>query len=217
MDYQELTLPSDVKFDYLSCESVMHINARSVNRKEDDIVLLLQQFCSQFSVLMLSETWYTNSSKMLELDGYNNFFLNRKNSRGGGVAILVAKHKKCEILPEFSKTTVDYEILTLKNKQEIISVLYRPPTGNVARFLEFYEDFLEFICKNNLRLISGGDFNINMLEENNCVRDFSTKLVSSGFINVIKTPTRITCSTSSMLDLIVTNLDTEIYNAGTVA
>lgn len=56
-----------------------------------------------------------------------------------------------------------------------------------------------------------------MLEGNNCAHDFNTKLLSSGFANVITTPTRITCSTSSMLDLIITNVDTEICNAGTVA
>lgn len=217
MAYQELALPCHVKLDYSSSESVLHINARSVSCKEDEIVLLLQQFSSEFGIIMFSETWYSDDCKMLELAGYNNFFLNRKNRRGGGVAILVAKQKNCEILPAFSMSTEDFEIISVQNSKELISVLYRPPTGNVAHFLEFYETFLEYVCQSGLRLINGGDFNINLLEENTSATALQMTLLSSGFLNVIKTATRITTSRPSMLDLMITNIDTTVCNAGTVA
>lgn len=132
------------------------------------------------------------------------------------MALLVTMKKNCHVVPQFTVVTDDYEILTIRCKHELISVLYRPPNGSIASFLLFYETFLEFVCNNNLHLVSAGDFNINMMEESNATRDLNTLLHSTGFTNLITTPTRITCSTASALDLIVTNIDTVIYSAGTV-
>lgn len=216
MNYQELALPTEVKCDFPLCESVIHINARSVGNKEDDIALLLDQFRFKVDILMISETWYSTDCKMVNIYGYDNFFLNRPERRGGGVAVLVKKTKNCCLVSDFSTVTDDYEIVTVKNRSDVISVLYRPPSGNIARFMEFYESFLDYVCDNNLRLICAGDFNINMLEECNSVFEFNDILVSSGFKNLIITPTRITRTTSSVLDLLVTNIDTTVYNSGTI-
>lgn len=165
---------------------------------------------------MLSETWYSNGCKMIHVDGYDQFYLNRSTRRGGGIALLTTKRKNCTIVPEFSTITDHYEILTVQSKNDIISVLYRPPNGNIPCFINFYESFLEYVCKYNFRLISGGDFNLNVLEQNADTRNFNALLASSGFTNVISTATRITSSSSTALDLIITNIDTEVLSAGTI-
>lgn len=62
---------------------------------------------------------------------------------------------------------------------------------------------------NSFRLICAGDFNVNVLDDTSSnVRNFASVLNSSGFINVISTPTRITLSTVSALDLLITNIET---------
>lgn len=73
-EYHELALPSNVKLPDSSCESAIHLNARSACNKEDDIVLFLDQFSFSFDIVMLSETWYSNDCKMLNMEGYNTFF-----------------------------------------------------------------------------------------------------------------------------------------------
>lgn len=166
---------------------------------------------------MFSETWYQSDSKILNLPGYNTFYVNRANKRGGGVAIYVTDEKKCEILSEFSQVTDDYEVLTLVCQKQIICVIYRPPTGSVLHFLDFLEEFLDFARQNNYNLICGGDFNLNILDPDRFVREFNNTISAYGFVNLISTATRVTQSTSSALDLIITNIETTVYSAGTVA
>lgn len=108
MTYHELALPQQVKLKYPNCETALHLNARSVGNKQDEIVLLLKQFSFEFTVLMLTETWYQTDSKMLELPGYEMFYLNRPNKRGGGVAIYTLACKRCHIVPNLSDVTDDY-------------------------------------------------------------------------------------------------------------
>lgn len=216
MDYLELAFPRDICLHNQTGNSVLHINTRSLNHKRDDVALFLEQFQLKFDLIMMTETWGTNDEPTFTLDGYNTFYLNRTHKRGGGVALLVTTKKSCHIVPEFSKITDEYEILTVQFKDELISVIYRPPNGSMASFMQFYENFLEYACCNNFLLISAGDFNINLLEENCVTRELNNLLLSSGFKNLINTPTRITCSTSSALDLVITNIDTVIYSAGTI-
>lgn len=187
MDYLELAFPQCVSSRNPTSDSVLHINTRSLNHKKDDVAFLLDQFQLTFSAIMLTETWGRNDDQAFSLDGYNAFSLNRSNKRGGGVALLVTMKKNCHVVLQFTVVTDDYEILTIRCKHELISVLYRPPNGSIASFLLFYETFLEVVCNNNLHLVSAGDFNINMMEESNATRDLNTLLQSTGFTNLITT------------------------------
>lgn len=214
--YINLASPSAIKSDYPPCQSVLHINTRSVMNKEDDILLFLEQLSFKVGVLMLSETWYTNNSSKLKLPGYASFFSNRSDKRGGGVALYVTTEKKCHLVHEYCVSTEDYEMLTVSDQNEMFAVVYRPPGGNIRRFLAFYESFLDFTCKNNFHLTCGGDFNINILDDSTTSTEFGTLLSSSGFKNLITTPTRITCGTLSCLDHLIINAETKIYTTGTV-
>lgn len=113
----------------------------------------------------------------------------------------MTKQKKCVLVHEYLSTD-DYELLTILNNSEVCAIVYRPPGGNCSRFIEFYECFLDFIYKNNFHLTYGGDFSINILEGSNTSRSVS------GVKNLIATPTGITCSTLSCLDLLVTSVET---------
>lgn len=122
MDYKELVLPRNVKLENKLLQSTLHINARSLLQKEDDIALLLDQFSFEFSTIMMTETWYYDKNSTLHLPGYQRYLLNRTSGRGGGLAIYT-KGKQYDVVPEFSKTSSDCELLTLRNKNELISVL----------------------------------------------------------------------------------------------
>lgn len=216
MNYFDVVLPHCVHFPCKPQNSVLHINARSACNKTDHIVYFLSEFTSQFDIIMLTETWYNNDSNMLHLTDYNNYFINRPNKRGGGVAIYVKGCYKYNIVPEFSVITTDFEILTLKYNLAVLSVVYKPPNGNSSQFVQFFERFLEYVNKNNFRLICGGDFNINILEDCDVTNDFMSTIHSNGFTNLITTPTRVTTCTSSCLDLLITHIDTYVSQAGTI-
>lgn len=217
VNYLEFVSPNMITFCSRSLNSVLHFNVRSAQGKHDTITHLLSEFSFKFDIVMMTETWYNEGCDTLCLEGYKNFFVNRTNRRGGGVALYTDTCKNFEILPEYSAITDDYEFLCVKNGSELATVVYRPPNGNLMLFMNYFEAMLEYARSNNFTLICGGDFNINVLDDTPIVRDFTTRLLSSGFVNIIKTPTRVTVSTSSALDLLITNCETVICDAGTLA
>lgn len=162
-----------------------HLNAQSARNKHSDIELLLDQFGFLFDIIMLTETWYSDEDSVLCLPAYNTNFLNRTCRRGGGVALLTKKNLCCEILSDFSAVTKDYEILCLRNNQNVFAVCYRPPDGNVTTFFEFFHTFLSFVNESNYNIICGGDFNINMLVDSATKRDMITIMNENCCVNTI--------------------------------
>lgn len=216
MLYAEFVSPHHVSLPNKSNLSFLHFNARSAARKGDLISCFLSEFSFKFSFIFVSETWYHEDCTSVDIDGYSLFVMNRINKRGGGVAIYTNNDNKCERICDYSVTTDDYEILTLRTGNQILSVLYRPPDGSIEKFLDCLEDLFDYANINNLQLACGGDFNMNVLE-NDMAHKLNIRLQSSGFNNLITTPTRVTVTTSSALDLLITAIETPVYSAGTIA
>lgn len=217
MDYHDFVLPRDITPANANLRSVLHMNACSASSKHEEICDFVTAFSFQISTVLITETWYSDGCAMLNLPGYNNFFLNRPQQRGGGVAIYVEKGPTYVLVPEFCGVTDDYEILTLRDNTEFITVVYRPPRGNTHRFFTYLESFLDYISVNSFNLICGGDFNINISENTHETATFKNILSSTGFTNLIGTATRVTLATASPLDLIITNVETRVLHAGTLA
>lgn len=218
MNYFELLLPHRVN----SCPeitngfSVMHLNIRSIRNKSDDLDYLLQSMSCNFYVVLLTETWAVYDADFKNIPGYAHHHLNRP-SRGGGVAFYVKQKFKVELVPEFSLITPDYEILTAKINGKIVSVVYRPPSGNIIVFLRFFEMFLDSCCLQNCMAVNGGDFNINVMDLTGAASDFMSVISTNGFQNLIKTPTRVTASSTSTLDLFIVDVASIVNCAGTIA
>ena len=60
-----------------------------------------------------------------------------------------------------------------------------------------------------------GDFNVNY--QNNNTTKFKTTMNTLGYKQIVKTPTRITDHSSTLIDLIFTNEVTKLSPASTVA
>lgn len=217
MDYHEFALPRHITPVSKNLFSVLHINTCSAASKHEEICDFVTEFSLKFSAILLTETWYNDGCTTLSLPGYNNFFLNRPQQRGGGVAIYVKEGPRYVLVPDFCKVTEDYEILTLRENTKFITVVYRPPHGNTYNFFSFFENLLDYISVNNLHLVCGGDFNINILESTREAADFQKILSSTGFTNLISTASRVTLNTASALDLIITNVENTVLHAGTLA
>lgn len=94
--------------------------------------------------------------------------------------------------------------------------LKRPPDGNLDRFFGALEALLDHVSINQQILYLSGDMNIDMKCVSAAQIEFMTLLDSYGFINLIEVPTRITPSTATTLDLVITNATKYGSNAGTV-
>lgn len=193
--------------------SFFHLNVQSARTKGDDLMILFDSVQSSFNIIMLTETWYKDDDDFFVLPGYNHFYLNRNYGRGGGVS-LQANVSDLEILSDYSVMTRNYEILCVRRKRDIFSVLYRPPGGNVEVFLNFLETLLCFANEEGCELFLGGDVNINLLEESRFTDDFLTLLTSNNFCNVITPPTRVTTTSSTLIDVFVTNHEESCISAG---
>ena len=91
-------------------------------------------------------------------------------------------------------------------------VLYRPPSANI----DFYDKFKEMLkqCDFKKEVIVMGDFNIHW--DDNCTRK-KLQQIMDGFnlVQMVKGPTRITNTCSTLIDLIFTNYPeriTKSYN-----
>ena len=123
------------------------------------------------------------------------------------------------------------DILLPKSKPITIGIFYRPP--NQANFLELIlKDFSYLNLKDN-EIYLLGVFNINLLQNGNYILNRKGLAACQGplhtLINkyqefcqifslkqLITSPTRVTCNTSSLIDHILTNSTKKIFQSGTV-
>ena len=123
-----------------------------------------------------------------------------------------------------------FDILLPKTKPIFVGIIYRPPT--CINFLECFNKHLDDInLENEIFLL--GDFNINLfhngkyiLKENQAMQNRipSTSLVSQyklfyqrySLEQIIKHATRITCSSSTLIDHILTNFREKISQSGVI-
>lgn len=193
--------------------SFFHLNVQSARNKGDSLMLLFDSFQTSFNIIMLTETWYIDDCDFFVLPGYNHFYLNRDYGRGGGVS-LQSNFSDLEVVPDYTIMTRDYEILCVRGKDCIYSVFYRPPGGNVSIFYNLLEELFCFANEERCKLFLGGDLNINLLEESRVRDDFLILLTSNNFCNFINSPTRVTSSSSTLLDVFVTNQEVSSVSAG---
>lgn len=186
---------------------VFHMNCRSVNNKTDELQCLFDAFNFHFDVIMFSETWYGSESSYFVLKDYTHFAKNRFGRRGGGVSLQVLNTLKITENQNFTLSSPYIEMLTVEDAHNVFSVLYRPPDGDIEKCLSLLEGLLDYVSRNQLRLFLSGDINIDVQAVSPSQKEFISLLHAYGFFNLIDAPTRVTCSSSTTIDIIITNFD----------
>ena len=77
--------------------------------------------------------------------------------------------------------------------------------GSLIFFLNKLETMIQKLLRRNKAIILCGDWNIDMLHENSNQKDLVGLLQRYNLVNTVHSPTRITNSTSSLLDLMLIN------------
>jgi hypothetical protein len=84
--------------------------------------------------------------------------------------------------------------------------LRRSPNGDFRVFLKNLEFVMQKIQSNKKKkLLLCGDWNINFLVDNIRLQELKNLLESYDLINTVRCPTRITSSTESLIEVIITN------------
>lgn len=98
-------------------------------------------------IIMMPETWHQNKNEVMRMPNYTSFFINRVTQHGGGLLLQIKCNFQYQVPQPFSVINNNIEILTVKCKQHIFSVIHRQPDANLA-VLEIYGTFFSYINEN---------------------------------------------------------------------
>lgn len=198
------------------CFSLIQINIRSIPKNLTCFENYLRGLNFCFTVIGISETWLNTSNKdCYEIGGYNHYSLCRNIKTGGGVSLFVKDTVSCKCRPEFTRNETYIEALFIEISKDssglkndvIVGMIYRPPNQDVCVFNDCLQEILDTIKKENKLLYLMGDFNVNLLETNCHLpsSEFLDLLYSYSLFPLMTRPTRITSSSSTLIDNIYLN------------
>lgn len=195
---------------------ISHINVRSLFTGFGEFVQIVLQ--EKFHIIAVTETWLTPhiSTNLISIPGYNFFRQDRTLGRGGGVGVYVSTALEVEIVDFIDITpNVNLEHIWLKfkikNKIYALGNIYRPPSGNLNIAINQLDETLSLLVPMVDDVFCVGDMNVNLLHLNNPLLN---ALESYNFVQLINEPTRITGTSSSLLDPIFVTNPNIIVNVG---
>lgn len=194
----------------------LHINCRSIKRKVDDIANFIWSIAIGFDVLVFSETWITYKEDAPFFPGYSHELLCRNQQKGGGLAIYFKDTLSSELLDKYTVMNDDVECITMCVGPFIVIGVYRPPHGHKKKFIEFLNVVLSTV-RGNTPCIVMGDINIDLCSNDPYAKDFETLLLTYGSTNFIRSPTRITSTSATLLDICASNLSSQNIKSGVFA
>ena len=155
-------------------------------------------FCETF----LNNTYLDNE---IYIEGYNLFRRDRVGKIGGGLVIYCKDGYICSRRVDIESNDIEsvwLEFNIIGQKSILICYAYIPPDSSKT-WLDLFENQLEKAFSDNKELIVLGDFNIDLVRD--CpVKQWNDITTSFNLEQMIKSPTRITDTTSTIIDHIYT-------------
>lgn len=185
------------------------MNSESLLKKKEQIDVLI---CKKSKPLIVccTETCITPEIDDVELfiSGYNLIRCNSNSRHTGGVVIYVRNDIKydnvnhCANIGNYWFSSV---IVTLLGIKIHLIVVYRSPGGSEAKFLDYFEEYCNEIILSGLFILIVGDFNIDLMKETTYSKKIRKIVQDFGMKQLVNEPTRTTNSSSTLIDLIITN------------
>ena len=223
-NFQQITINiNNTESSYVDCShiknlkhfSIAHQNIRSIDKNSNNFLYLLNELNSNIDIICFTEVW--GNINNLIIPGYHEpATLLRKNKRGGGVSIYCKDYINFKVIKEMTVIKGHIEFLTIeyktKNKTNILSTLYRPPsqcTHDIENCIKDIKLLLEYkdthFPNTNYDIL--GDLNMDILKYNTMesIRKFYQTFENQNIIPLINRPTRVTNNTASIIDNILSN------------
>ena len=197
------------------CLKMIHVNIDSFCSKSLDLSSYLKSLKFKFNIICLSEIRSTTVGIIQEQFSDFDIFIDNPTLAKGGVAILLRKSNFKDVTEiDFddkfnlknklagSKCIVENKWLSFKiGKQNVIlGGIYRHPHRDIDNFNNALKSSLENVSGDDLAIIMG-DFNINLLEENDIkVNCYLNNFFACNFIPCITLPTRLTHHSATLID-----------------
>ncbi len=183
--------------------SIIHINARSLRRKLD----LLDSEVTDHDVITISETWLSADIKNNEIsiNGYHPpVRKDRSDDPHGGVAIYVKNSLICKERHDLSIPQLEAVWIETKIGQDklLIGSFYRPPNSK-SDYWDLIDQSIKNVSSTPHKFIVLGDFNTNFLS--NPSPQLLDVINFNNLQQVVTHPTRITETSATLLDLVLTS------------
>ena len=188
---------------------IVQLNVRGLKSKLDDLSTLIVDLKLP-DVMIISETWLkAGEEKFINIEGYNFIGAPQPNKKGGGVGFLIKNGLLYRELTELNQlntsNTFEHYYIELKGDHQnvVLGSIYRPPNTCLETFLSEYKVSLNMACdQKNKQVIVGMDHNINLLKHDTHAKmqEFIEINLDFGLIPVITKPTRVTHSSTTLID-----------------
>lgn len=197
---------------------LIHFNTGSLLPKISELRTIALE--TQATIIAISETWLDDSVTDTEilLPGYNIIRSDRDRS-GGGVCTYIRNNRAYTPRDDLVKDGMESVWIELNlpdSKPIIVGTVYRPPKESAAKFNVGLEAVISSISSDH-EIVMLGDFNICILKDHDLAKNYTRTLKSLNLRNLICEKTRITDSSASCIDHIITNISlNKIANSGTI-
>ena len=199
--------------------SVAHLNVRFVASRENFYLLKQTVTTNSFDIFTVSESWLdrTVCDADILIPGYTTFRQDRgPYKRGGGVLVYVKDiYKACVIEKWSSVSESNFQQLWLKVqykkfKSFLLCTVYRPPDAPIDFLENLSETFVDSLLHGS-NVIILGDLNCNLIgsdPDGHALSDFCSTF---GLSQLVKTATRVTEKSKSLIDVALTTNENIIY------
>ena len=195
--------------------NILHSNVNGFGTHLEEIQTLIANSI-EFSAVCISETSLQGDDTFtddIKLSTYMDPFHTNSKTSKGGVAIFLKDNYNAIEREDLKSDNPEYEavwieIKTKKSKNIILSCIYRHPhITNIDDFNTYMTTCLEKLNKENKETYISGDFNIDLLkyDTNKKYQEFYNLMTTCGYLPQILQPTRITETSSTIIDNIYTN------------
>ena len=188
--------------------NILHHNARSIMREGrlSEYEIFFKIIDNPFKILVFTETWLTKcKADLCKFSVYSSVHLLRPidqhidfKEKGGGISIFVHNTIQYKHRPDLDIILPFMECcfieINFNSKKYLIAGIYRIPNTDLNLFLDKFNEIIEPL-KNSSEVILLGDFNINLLNDDNYKDSFELCLQSNYLTPTILAPTRVATKT----------------------
>ena len=200
---------------------LFHLNIRSLHAKFDEVRDILLS-CKKVDIFGFTETFLTDTdTTSYEIPGFTLITRNRTSGSGGGVCVYIRDGINFELREDLHCDNVEgifIEILSKKSKHFIVAFIYKPPetSKHLSRnFDQILSEKLQTITKEKKECIILGDLNVNYNKIDH-QKVIKKHFIDNGFEQLIKSCTRITSESETLIDVVLGNTPNNISHTGVI-